>query len=87
MEELDIKQRLNLLQKEVEAAVSLTEDTKLDLRAAIDSIKIEVEILKRFIERHHPDFSTHYPQLREAIIREVDPEWTEGGERKSGKGT
>jgi|KBSSwiStaDraftv2_1062776.scaffolds.fasta_scaffold334499_2 hypothetical protein len=31
MEELDIKHQLHLLQKEVEAAVSLTEDVKLNL--------------------------------------------------------
>ncbi|MEW6298636.1 MAG: hypothetical protein AB1671_12945 [Thermodesulfobacteriota bacterium] len=77
MEELDIRQQLNLLQKEIEAAVSLTEDTKLDLRAAIDTIKLEVEILKRFITRHHADFAAQYPKLREEIIREVDPEWNE----------
>lgn len=74
MEELDIRQRLNLLQKEIEAAVSLSEDTKLDLRAAIDTLKLEVEILKRFIVRHHADFATQYAKLREEIIREVDPE-------------
>ncbi len=74
MEELDIKQQFHLLQKQVEAAVSLTEDVKLDLLSAIDSLRIEVEVLKRFMERYHADFPRRYPALREEIMREVDPE-------------
>ncbi len=81
MEELDIKHQFHLLQKEVEAAVSLTEDVKLNLLSAIDSLKIEVEVLKRFMERYHADFPRRYPELREELIREVDPEWIERSER------
>ena len=73
MEELDIKHQLHLLQKEVEAAVSLTEDVKLNLLSTIDLLKIEVEVLKRFMERYHADFSRRYPELREELMREVDP--------------
>jgi hypothetical protein len=77
MEELDLKQQLHLLQKEVEAAVALAEDTKLNVVAAIDSLKIEIEVLKRFLEQHYPDFARRYAELKETVIREVDPEWTE----------
>ncbi len=81
MEELDIKQRFHLLQKEVEAAVSLIEDVKLDLLTAIDSLRIEVEVLKRFMERHHADFPRRYPELKEEMMRAVDPEWVEHSQR------
>jgi len=77
MEELDIKHQFHLLQKEVEAAGSLAEEVKLNLLAAIDSLKIEVEVLKRFMERYHADFSHRYPELKEELMREVDPEWLE----------
>ena len=77
MEELDIKQQFHLLQKEVEAAVSLTEDVKLNLLSVIDSLKIEVEVLIRFMERHDADFSRRYAELREEVLHQVDPEWTE----------
>ncbi|MGE0821884.1 MAG: hypothetical protein AB7G75_09055 [Candidatus Binatia bacterium] len=89
MEEADIKQQLHLLQKEVEAAVSLVEDVKLDLQSSVDSLKIENEILRRFLEQHHPDFGKVYPELREAVIREVDPEWSEkqGSPRSPGPKT
>ena len=81
MEELDIKHQFHLLQKEVEAAVSLTEDVKLNLLSTIDLLKIEVEVLKRFMERYHADFPRRYPELKEELMREVDPEWTEQTER------
>jgi hypothetical protein len=86
MEEFDIKQHFHLLQKEVEAAVSLTEDVKLNLLSAIDSLKIEVEVLKRFMERYHADFPRRYPELREEIMRAVDPEWLERQERSQRAG-
>ena len=75
MEELDLKHQFHLLQQEVEAAVSLTAEVKLNLLAAIDSLRIEVEVLKRFMERYHADFPRRYPELREEIMRQVDPEW------------
>ncbi len=86
MEEFDIKHQFHLLQKEVEAAVSLTEDVKLNFLAAIDSLRIEVEVLKRFMERHHADFPLRYPALREEVVREVDPEWIERSARSKSAG-
>lgn len=77
MEDADIKQQLHLLQKQVEAEVSLLEETKLNLLSQVDSLKIEVEVLKRFITRHHDDFPQRYPSLKESVTREIDPEWSE----------
>ncbi len=81
MEEKDIQQPFHLLHQEIEAAVSLIEDTKLDNAAAIDDLKIEVEVLRRFMERYHPDFASRYAELRAEVIQEVNPEWTEPGRR------
>jgi hypothetical protein len=86
MEELDLKHQFHLLQQEVEAAVSLTAEVKLNLLAAIDSLKIEVEVLKRFMERYHADFPRRYPELREEIMRQVDPEWIEQSEQNKTAG-
>ena len=77
MKEPDVEQQFRFLHKEVEAAVSLTEDTKLNLLAAIDSIKIEVEVLRRFMESYHPDFADPYAPLKEEVMRRVNPEWME----------
>lgn len=75
MEDADIEQRFHLMQKEIEATVSLMRDNKLDLIAAIDSIKIELEVLKMYMERFHPGFADSYPKFREEAIQAIDPEW------------
>jgi hypothetical protein len=75
MHDLDIQQRFHLMQKEIEAAVSLMGQAKLDLTATTDSLKIELETIKLFMERYHPGFSVAYPKLREEAMRIIDPEW------------
>jgi len=75
MEDADIEQRFHLMQKEIEATVSLMRDNKLDVMAAIDSIKIELEVLKMYMERFHPGFADSYPKFREEAIQAIDPEW------------
>jgi hypothetical protein len=77
MEDADIKQQLHLLQKQVEAGISLLEETKLNLLSQVDSLKIEVEVLKRFITHHHSDFPRQYPPLKDTVTRDLDPEWSE----------
>lgn len=81
MEDADIKQQLHLLQKQVEAAVSLLEESKLDLLSQIDSLKIEIEVLKRLLANSQPDFPRQYEQLKDTVTRAIDPEWL----GKSGK--
>ena len=75
MHELDIQQRFHMLQREVEAAVSLSKDAKLDFTAAVDSLRIEVEVLKMFLERFHPEFAQLYPKLKEQALQAINPEW------------
>jgi hypothetical protein len=41
MEDADFEQRFHLMQKQIEATVSLTRECKLDLLASIDSLRIE----------------------------------------------
>ena len=75
MQDADIQQRFHLMQREFEAAVSFMREAKIDLTAAIDSLKIEIEILKTYMERHHPGFVESYGKLREEAIQAIDPEW------------
>jgi hypothetical protein len=82
MEEKDIRQQFHLLQKEIESAGSRTEELRLNLTAAIDALKIEVEVLRRFMERYHQDFSRQYGALREEVIQQFDPEWVERARRE-----
>jgi hypothetical protein len=83
VEDLDIEQRFHLMQKEIEATVSLLKEAKLDLTASVDSLKIEIEALKTYIERQHPGFSESFAKLKEEAIQAIDPEWlAAGGERR-----
>jgi hypothetical protein len=82
MEEMDIRQQFHLLQKELESAGSRTEELRLNLIAAIDALKIEVEVLRRFMEQHYQDFSRRYGALREEVIQQFDPEWVERARRE-----
>lgn len=75
MQEVDVQQRFHLMQREIEAAASLNKEIKLDLLAAIDSLRIEIEVIKTFIGRHHPGFSESYKRLREDAVQAIDPEW------------
>jgi len=76
VEDSDLKHRFHLMQTEIEATASLLKDAKMDLTSALDSIKIEVEILKSYMERYHPDFAKTYAALREEAIQAIDPEWS-----------
>jgi hypothetical protein len=78
MHDQDIQQRFHLMQKEIEAAVSLLGQAKLDLTATIDSLRLELETMKLFMERYHPGFSAAYPKLREEAMQIIDPEWMKG---------
>ena len=82
MEDLDIKHRFHLMQTEIEATASLLKDAKIDLTAALDSIKIELEILKTCMARYHPEFAKTYAALREEAIQAIDPEWPDTSEER-----
>jgi hypothetical protein len=56
-----------------QATASLLNECRLDLVAAVDSLRIELEVLKSYLERY-PDFSKSYPRLRqEALCRPSIP--------------
>jgi hypothetical protein len=74
MEERQIEQRIHLLQQEVEAAVSLIDQAKLNCAAATDALKIEIEVLRRFMEHAYPDFPSRYTELRAQVLHAVNPE-------------
>jgi len=75
MEDADLERRFHLLQTEIEESASLMRECKLDLMAAIDSLRIELEVLKSYMERYHPGFAESYPKFREEAIQAIDPEW------------
>jgi hypothetical protein len=63
MEEKELQQRFHLLQQEVEAAISMVEEVRLNYAAADDALKIEVEVLRRFMDGYDPNFARRYAEL------------------------
>jgi hypothetical protein len=79
----DIEQRFHLIQKEIEATAALLNEAKIDLTATVDSLRIEIEVMKMLMERYHHDFSQCYPRFRDEAMQVIDPEWI--GSRPAGK--
>ena len=77
MLDLEIEQRFHLLQKEIENTASLAHNAELNLVAAIDALRIDIEVLKLFMTRYHSDFTRLYPKLKEEAMHEINPEWPE----------
>ena len=75
MKDPEIEQRFHLMQKEIEATATLLKDAKVEMTAAIDALRIENEIIKKYLQESHPDFAQTYAKIREEAIQAVDPEW------------
>jgi hypothetical protein len=63
------------MQKEFETMAMLLRDGKVQMVAAIDALKIENEIMKRYMHERHPEFPQACAKRREEAIQAVDPEW------------
>jgi hypothetical protein len=58
------------LRKQKEAGVSPLKEAKPADNGAMELLEIEIEALKIFMERHHPEFRVIYPKLiAEARLR------------------
>ena len=69
------------LQKEIERMSTalrmsgdLTDSRLMEMKAEIDTIKLEIAALNRFLEQTLPSFARTYPDIKETIFREVNPE-------------
>lgn len=85
MEPIDIAQRLLLLEKQVESAVSLYQEARLELISAIGQLRIEVETLRAFLQKLHPELEHLYPRLKDEVLQKLDPEWARGTTGKTEK--
>ena len=63
-----------LLDEELELLTNEVMNLKLNSRTEIDALKLEIEILVRFLEGIYPDFKERFQALKEKVIREVSPE-------------
>jgi hypothetical protein len=74
MKEAEIAEQLRLLQQAIVLAGEAVETLKRDQRAAIDALRLDVEVLKRCVLQLHPELVAHFEAIRATLIREFDPE-------------
>jgi hypothetical protein len=74
MKEAEIAEQFRLFQQAIVLAGEAVETLKRDQRAAIDALRLEVEVLKRCVLQVHPELAAHVETMRATLIHEFDPE-------------
>ena len=81
--ELELEERTNLLEKEVNLLGEDSEKTRLDLEEAVDSLRLEIESVKMVLKGLLPDFQNKFRNIKNTVLREIDPQWIAKNEPES----
>jgi hypothetical protein len=65
---------LHLLKKEIEVQGEVLGDEKIERRAEIDQLKLELDALKKAIDRFRPGFLQSYRQIYDEEKKSHNPE-------------
>jgi hypothetical protein len=74
MKEAEITEQFRLFQQAIVLAGEAVETLKREQRAAIDALRLELEVLKRCLFQVHPELATQFETMRADLMREFDPE-------------
>ena len=74
MQEAEITEQFRLFQQAIVLAGEAVETLQREQRAAIDTLRLEVEVLKRCVFQLHPELATQFATMRADLIRACDPE-------------
>ena len=72
--ELQLQKEIEKLTKELEAVWPLADKRLLDLRAEIDSIKLEIVSLKKILKDEIPSFEKRFSKIFKDTLKQVPPE-------------
>lgn len=75
MKELELEEKIRLLEKEVMLLGEDADKENLDLKESADKLMIEIEALKVILKELVPDFQNKFNEVRDTVLREIDPEW------------
>jgi hypothetical protein len=64
MKEAESAEQFRLLQQAILLAGEAVETLKRDQRAAIDVLRLDVEVLKRCVFQGHPELAAHFETMR-----------------------
>ena len=74
MTEAENAEQLRLFQQAIVLAGEAVETLQREQRAAIDTLRLEVEVLKRCVFQLHPALATPFETMRADLSRACDPE-------------
>lgn len=74
MKDAESEEQFRLLQREMVLAGEAVEALKRDQRAAIDTLRLDIAVLKHGLLQLHPDLATHFETIRDTLGHEIDPE-------------
>ena len=74
--ELELEERVNLLGED-------SDKTRLDLEEAVDSLRLETESIKMVLKDLVPDFQDKFRDIKNTVLREIDPQWIAENEPES----
>jgi hypothetical protein len=74
MKAVEITEQFRLFQQAIALAGEAVETLKREQRAAIDALRLDVEVLKRCLCQVHPELAAQFETIRAELIREFDPE-------------
>ena len=74
MIEAEITEQFRLFQQAIVLAGEAVETLQREQRAAIATLRLEVEVLKRCVFQLHPELATQFETMRADLIRACDPE-------------
>jgi hypothetical protein len=74
MKEAEITEQFRLFQQAIVLAGEAVETLQREQRAAIDALRLDVEVLKRCLFQVHPELAAQVEAIRATLIREFDPE-------------
>jgi len=81
--ELELEEKINLLEKEVNLLGEDLEKVRLDLEEAVDSLRLEIESFKIVLKDLLPDFQDKFRNIKDTVLREIDPQWIAENEPES----
>ncbi len=73
--ELELEERLDLIQKEVNLLGEDAEKMRLDVEETVDSLRLEIESVKMVLKELIPNFQEKFSSIKNTVLREVDPQW------------
>ncbi|HAM52169.1 MAG TPA: hypothetical protein DCP92_16310 [Nitrospiraceae bacterium] len=72
--EIELEEKVSLLEKEVKLLGDDVDKTRLDLEEAVDCLKLEIKSLKMTLNELVPNFHDKFCCIKNTVLREIDPQ-------------